>query len=386
MEKESIGNTPLECNEDIIFSLEKSFPDIENIFVGNKKLNVHSKDTIIFLDTNVLLLAYDSELQDKGLNEIKDLYEKIKKEKRLYISDRVAREFMRNKNNKLSNLILSLDTKLKEIKQIKSLSKIFREEEEFEEMKLLIKEINLKINEYKSKYEGLKKKTELWKDEDPITAMYRKIFNSTNIVVLNMENKEEIMKDWSARKKSKSPPGYNDSEKIDTGIGDFLIWKAMIQLSEKKNKDIIFVTGDQKNDWFNLCDKKPLAIRSELINEFRYHTGRNINIMNFTTFLSLYNNITPSTIDEIKNIESNQLNNLYRYSAGESFKDIMGDVQEKISKMLLMSNEAMSANVFEKLIEQTHERIEKGYFFPEQKILADVLKNELSKLSSQKDK
>jgi hypothetical protein len=65
------------------------------------------------------------------------------------------------------------------------------------------------------------------------------------------------------------PPGYKDASKDDGGIGDFLIWKTLLLLGEREKKDMVFVTGKQKPDWFNQASGAPTFPRYELIDEFR---------------------------------------------------------------------------------------------------------------------
>jgi hypothetical protein len=44
------------------------------------------------------------------------------------------------------------------------------------------------------------------------------------------------------------PPGYKDASKDDKGIGDFLIWKSILDLGKKKNRDLVhrFFKTDHK--------------------------------------------------------------------------------------------------------------------------------------------
>ena len=65
------------------------------------------------------------------------------------------------------------------------------------------------------------------------------------------------MGEKSRRYRDKVPPGYKDASKDDGGIGDFLIWKTLLQLGSKEKKDFVFVTGEQKPDWFNQASGEP---------------------------------------------------------------------------------------------------------------------------------
>lgn len=73
------------------------------------------------------------------------------------------------------------------------------------------------------------------------------------------------------------PPGFKDeAEKRGKGLrhlfGDLIIWKDMIRYSKENNVDIIFVTEDTKEDWWEKNAGKSTP-KKELLREFRKETG-----------------------------------------------------------------------------------------------------------------
>ncbi|EJM7591771.1 DUF4935 domain-containing protein, partial [Citrobacter freundii] len=198
---------------DNIFALERRFPEVSNIFTIYKNVNASDKDTIIFLDTNVLLLPYVAkQLGKQDIKEIQNLYVKLKSEGRLYISDRVAREFIKNRDNKISDIVKALSDDNSRIKQLESLSKIFQETSQFEELENLSTKINELIVNYKKNHNKMVDEVKSWKGEDPITTIYDKVFDSKNVISIT-DNEEKLLTEWEYRKKMKIPPGYKDSEK-----------------------------------------------------------------------------------------------------------------------------------------------------------------------------
>lgn len=306
---------------DNIFALERRFPEVSNIFTIYKNVNASDKDTIIFLDTNVLLLPYVAkQLGKQDIKEIQNLYVKLKSEGRLYISDRVAREFIKNRDNKISDIVKALSDDNSRIKQLESLSKIFQETSQFEELENLSTKINELIVNYKKNHNKMVDEVKSWKGEDPITTIYDKVFDSKNVISIT-DNEEKLLTEWEYRKKMKIPPGYKDSEKDDTGVGDFLIWKSILQLGKEQQKDIIFITGEKKSDWFTLSNNEPISVRSELNDEFRRVTSKSIGLMNLAGLLSVYK-FSTEIVDKVENAESifsnhyitkNTLNKLNNY-------------------------------------------------------------------------
>ena len=122
------------------------------------------------------------------------------------------------------------------------------------------------------------------------------------------------------------PPGYKDKNK-KTGdrhrFGDLIIWFQMIDKSKESDCDILFVTDDKKEDWWQLHNSDKIGARRELIAEFRAKTGNHL-IGFFTPdrFLSTANkrkavSVKPATIEEVKNSDLAKLGMESRF--GESY-------------------------------------------------------------------
>lgn len=52
------------------------------------------------------------------------------------------------------------------------------------------------------------------------------------------------------------PPGFSDDDKADGGVGDFLIWRELLEIGKVQKRPIVFVTGDIKPDWWEYYDIK----------------------------------------------------------------------------------------------------------------------------------
>jgi hypothetical protein len=75
------------------------------------------------------------------------------------------------------------------------------------------------------------------------------------------------------------PPGYKDGAKADTGIGDYLIWLSLLRIGREKNKDLVFVTGEEKSDWFVRSGGEAVYPRPELVDEYRRASaGKNLRL------------------------------------------------------------------------------------------------------------
>ena len=119
----------------------------------------------------------------------------------------------------------------------------------------------------------------------------------------------EIYKNGKERYSNKIPPGYKDTNKHDDDrhrFGDLIIWLQIIEHARAEAKDIIFVTDDKKEDWWEEYKDNRLGPRHELIREFRVSTNNQM-IWFYTPdrFLQYAKSkagisVKPKTIEEVK--------------------------------------------------------------------------------------
>jgi hypothetical protein len=123
---------------------------------------------------------------------------------------------------------------------------------------------------------------------------------------------KEIFKESEYRYASKIPPGFEDKKKT-TGnpYGDLILWFQMMDYSKKMNVPIIFVTDEEKKDWwltYKINNKKELiGPLPQLIKEFSL-TGQEFYMYRFSDFLSnakeyLEVDVESEIIDAVKDIE-----------------------------------------------------------------------------------
>jgi len=160
--------------------------------------------------------------------------------------------------------------------------------DEYSEASELENKINEQLSEYRKKIGKLISQVKSWNWNDPVSNIYNKLFKSTVVFELK-RTKEEIEQQLSYRYIHKIPPGYKDDDKPDSGIGDLLIWLSILEIGKKEKKDLIFVSGEEKSDWFHKSEKHPLYPRFELVSEY-YNTsgGKSFHLIKLSTLLSLF--------------------------------------------------------------------------------------------------
>jgi len=242
---------------------------------------IQQQGTTIVLDT-ILDLARYSLYTSKNILEIFNKCTDL-----IWIPNQVFKEYIKNKYNVFGNLRKRYSSFEKNLLTI-----IDASEKKLE---------NVLQNSYKYKYFGNKilsndilKKIEEFREiitsyKDTVGTEYDEITSNSAEIIKNIEkfisdletNKQigkkisfneqlKIIKEGELRYKYKLPPGFKDDKK--EGIekfGDLFIWKEILKLPTNKNtNNIIFVTNDEKNDWWNKDEHEYLEIREELLDEF----------------------------------------------------------------------------------------------------------------------
>ncbi|WP_317854259.1 PIN domain-containing protein [Chakrabartyella piscis] len=110
----------------------------------------------------------------------------------------------------------------------------------------------------------------------------------------------KIENDGKIRYSKQIPPGYKDTKKTNEhdSYGDLFVWKDILQYATENKSDIIFVTHDQKEDWWNIIHGQTIGPRIELRNEFFRETGQNFHMYNMISFLSNFNSDTDITVNK----------------------------------------------------------------------------------------
>ena len=270
-----------------IFAINKIYPIAEDIFkLKLSAVNDIKNSCIVVLDTNALLVPYLT--GSDSLKELKKMYASLQKEKRLIVPGQVAREFANNRPNKLKEVFQQLSRKRNGL-QSASIGKypLLEGLSEYKELLKLESKLNEKIVEYRKKIGEITSKMKAWNWDDPVSLVYRSVFSKD--VVLDIKLKEDkIKEELSYRFLHKIPPGFKDGNKEDEGMGDFLIWKTILHIGEERKLDLIFVSGDEKTDWYHRVEKQGLYPRFELVSEYqRVSDGKSFHILRLSELLDL---------------------------------------------------------------------------------------------------
>lgn len=275
------------------------YPKAENIFSFRPKLVEEIKDEcFIVVDTNSLLVPYTT--GKASLEQINTIYRLLVDGNRLVVPGQAAREFAEHRVTKLKELYQQISRK----KSSLSLGNypLLEGLEPYQKAIEIEDKLNDKIREYNKCINEILDDISQWYWNDPVSVMYSSLFAQGVVYDIEIDEtqlRQRIEKDCEY----KLPPGYKDARKPDDGAGDVIIWLTILELGKIHKKSVIFVSLDQKPDWWSQSEGRPLYPRFELVEEFsRVSDGQSFNILKFSSFLDLYG-ASKEVIEEVRKEE-----------------------------------------------------------------------------------
>ncbi|PRB44352.1 hypothetical protein CQ020_03845 [Arthrobacter sp. MYb23] len=238
----------------------------------------------IALDANVLLSLYNvqTSTSDLYLSSMK------KREGQMWIPYQVALEFHRHVHTERSKQTAAHHSR---IKNIDSLLNDFRS---------TAKKSRLQPSKLQKKAEEslLALRTELDEEKHAIAKQTHHHAQDTLLDRISFlfdgrvgsepdaDALNEMFADGEKRFIESVPPGYEDAKTKsgDNKYGDYVLWRQLMDHAIEQKCDLIFVTDDDKEDWWLKVEKTSVAPRPELIQEFREETGQEVLILNSSQF------------------------------------------------------------------------------------------------------
>jgi len=272
------------------------------------------KNATIIVDTNVLLnmYRYSEATADYFLKTLKSI------QNRVWIPYQVGNEFFQNRKKIIisqSNSYNEIESKIKNIVSTfeDSQQHPFISKESTELLSKTLETIYTDLSSSKEKYNSLL-------ESDPILDKILGIYQGNIGQPYSEDDLEKIISEGKERYKNKIPPGYMDSAKEVKDLeknpspnfyervkpyGDYIIWRQIIDFA-LKGKDVLFITQDVKEDWFEIQSNRKLGPRHELLDEFTNITGKKIHFYQTDIFLerltkTLGKFTDDAAIEEVKN-------------------------------------------------------------------------------------
>lgn len=267
------------------FNYIHAFPEpLKTLNFSLRSLTECLTDGLIVLDTNVLLLPFKT--GPHALDEIEKALEHLKSEKRLFIPEHALREYLANRPNKIREFYDQLSKRRNKDYSIPAVGKLIEKVGSFSRLDEAEKRLKEDVEKLRSAIAEAMDEVRQWTINDPVSKMYQKVLTE-DLVLSLADGLDKLEKEHKDRNAKALPPGYKDGSKSTNSIGDFLIWKAILELGKlNKNRNLVFVSGEEKPDWVYRSSAEVLYAREELIEEYRQVSdGGSFHLVDFATLL-----------------------------------------------------------------------------------------------------
>lgn len=240
---------------------------------------------LIILDTNVLLNFYSSsQATRKDFLDILKIFST-----RLWIPYQVQLEFQRKRDTKIEELKNAYYSLISFLERDEAGLRNKLSEYPFIDTQEFQNQITTLFLSEKNDLQDLEKSHPDYDSNDPIQDELTDLFTGKTGEKYPDSKLQEIYTTGEERYKVKKPPGYKDQEKSKRSshnqYGDLIVWFELIDKARSSEKPIIFVTDDDKEDWWFIKKGRKYGPRSELIEEIQTKAGVLFWIYNSDRFL-----------------------------------------------------------------------------------------------------
>jgi len=259
-------------------------------------------------DTNVLLNIY--RYSENTRRELMGIFEKISPQ--LWIPHQVGLEYQKLR----PGVILQQEKAYDEIKKILEDVEIGLDKKltlsqphplidrggVLKRIKEFLVTVESELDKQKSKHPDLL-------EHDTLRDEITKLFEGKVGQGFPSEKLEELYRQGDKRYKKRIPPGYMDEKKDgDEKYGDLVIWFQMIEKAKESSKPIIFITDDIKEDWWFWAKEKRIGPRPELIEEMLKEAGKEFYVYGIERFMEyskafLNRKVDQKAIKEVRDLK-----------------------------------------------------------------------------------
>lgn len=273
--KDQVKKEKPKLPSDEAFWLTDLYPNASDLFGHDHAAISEVKDNcIVVLDANILLAPY--EFNSASIAELEKVYVSLAAEKRLIVPGQAAREFYKHRGSKIAETSKALDQAIARLKNPQFLGKIplLEEDADYQAANAAIDAMKASRAEAAGR---LAKINATLKDDvgsDRVSTMYRTVLTDcvADLEMSGENSREKLFNECARRARLEIAPGFEDHDKADSGIGDLIIWKTVLQEAARTQTHCILVTNDQKADWW-VTSPGPFQPRPELIEEYRRASG-----------------------------------------------------------------------------------------------------------------
>ncbi|MFC0436610.1 PIN domain-containing protein [Kutzneria buriramensis] len=164
-------------------------------------------------------------------------------------------------------------------------------------------------------------------NSDPVLSDLSGLLHGRIGAPISREDRDDAKGEAERRIAAMQPPAYKDSKKpVDEAIGDYLIWHEMLEEAKRRQVDVLFITGDVKEDWWRIDGGRTRGPRVELFDEMKSKAGVALYMLRPESFLHhirrlLKVEVEPNSIREVELIDERTAATVFRVGGDAILRD-----------------------------------------------------------------
>ncbi|WP_437895166.1 PIN domain-containing protein [Sorangium sp. So ce124] len=258
---------------------------------------IWSEGMFVF-DTNMLLNFY--RYTEATRKEFLELVSSPEVAQRIWIPHRVAFEYHRLLHSvRYEQLAACLEMQ----SDIKKWAKSIRSGDHHRRGEQFLELANKLVEDAESQY--------MHPDRQALIERIAELFDGKVGLAWDEKRLTETVKDGEQRYKNKIPPGFEDRKPGDEKYGDLVIWFQIVDEARKRQKPVIFVTDEVKEDWWLRIGGRTVGPLPALRNEMFEKANVMFYMYSGDRFLeqartSLKRPVADATVAEVKHVREEQ--------------------------------------------------------------------------------
>lgn len=330
-------------------------------------------DAMVVLDANILLKPYEV---SSSLEELGKIYNHLMRQGRLVIPGQAVREFFNKRPRKILEIGDKINALVPPLRKgdFEALSRVVYLDEEFKKAQAEYESAYAAFEAAAKPLQSLAKKLHILNrqsvvsGEDALSLLYRETFERSVYDPVWTDNEREALEaEFWRREASRLPPGFKDQD----SNGDFILWKTILHVADKRKLDCILVTEDLKTDWFIRANNNAVSLRPELIAEYAGASGgKNIYPLKLSDLMKIFRADADRIGDMLlSELRGNARRNLYEMEASalRYRKQELEEAIKGIERQILSINNMFDRSPLPPVEPQRSQRLEKQRLWEERK-------------------
>jgi hypothetical protein len=145
--------------------------------------------------------------------------------------------------------------------------------------------------------------------EDPILDAITELLDGKVGQDYDPDQQKRVTGEGRERIKAERPPGYADAKKgDDRAVGDYILWRQLLDEAARRKKPVLLITNDQKEDWYRRLHGVTIGPRIELVEEMRAEADVPFTAETLARFVDtvpvrLKSTVKDNTVSEVRRLD-----------------------------------------------------------------------------------